>query len=325
MRIARPHNEKVSHGFMLSSVFALQKSGSRMVAGPQTRAAALVPAELENRVLRQALLENLISFPSQVPVFEKQSRPDLQQKLVVLYFVRGWTMDDIAQRYGLARQRMGQILTAWRVRAVQQGYIQAIQPEHPLFSRVRLEQVSQFAEMAASAESREHSAPIPSSEEEPLPALPRLAELGRSNLVEELHAIVGILDNQLRLCSKPLNGNLDSCELLLARAKAICAQLEAHFVAEEDWQPRAVISAAKELFERFQAHAAKRSNRQPKPMFGTSAIQVRPLSPSGNRRNTAPRTGRRVSVSVGLKHGQLSHEREVNFRGSADGPTPPAP
>src|SRR5580658_1455284 len=110
-----------------------------------------VHIDLENRILRQAVQENLVSFPSQVPVFGKQSRPDLQQKLVLLYFVRGWTMDDIAQRYGLGRQRMGQILTAWRMRAVKEGYIQAIEPAHPLFQRVRLEQTSQSTEMPVRA------------------------------------------------------------------------------------------------------------------------------------------------------------------------------
>ncbi len=104
-----------------------------------------VPGDLENRVLRQAVQENLVSFPSQVPVFGKQSRPDLQQRIVLLYLVGGWTMDDIARRYGLGRQRMGQILTAWRIRAVKDGYIQAIDPAHPLFERVRLEQTSQLA------------------------------------------------------------------------------------------------------------------------------------------------------------------------------------
>jgi hypothetical protein len=300
------------------------RSGSRIAAGAQARAAALIPAELENRVVRQAVVENLVSFPSQVPVFEKQSRPDLQQKLVVLYFVRGWTMDDIAQRYGLARQRMGQILTAWRIRAVQQGYIQAIQPEHPVFKRVRLEQVNQFAEIPVGAASLDHSVRTP-SDEELLPAMPSLAELGGSNVAEELHAIVGILDNQLRLCSKPLHGNIDSCELLLARAKAICGRLEAQAVAEEEWQASAVIAAAKQLFERFEAHAAKRPSRQPKSMFGDSGTQVRPVFPAKNSRNIPPRTSRRVSASVGLKRGQLAHEGEIAFRGRASSPTPPAP
>ncbi len=80
----------------------------------------------ENRELRQAVQDNSVTFPSQVPVFERQSRKDLQHKIVVLYFVRGLTMHHIASRYGLGRQRTGQILTAWRSRAIKEGYVQAI-------------------------------------------------------------------------------------------------------------------------------------------------------------------------------------------------------
>src|SRR5580658_1326745 len=70
------------------------------------RGAAPAPGDLENGVLRQAVQENLVSFPSQVPVFGRQARPELQPRIVVLYFVRGWTMDDIAKRCGLGRQRI---------------------------------------------------------------------------------------------------------------------------------------------------------------------------------------------------------------------------
>jgi len=284
-------------------------NSSRIGADGQAQpphAAQLIPVDLENRVVREAVRANLVSFPSQVPVFKKQSRPDLQQKLVVLYFVRGWTMHDIAQRYGLARQRMGQILTAWRLRAVQSGYIQAIEPEHPLFQQVRLEQ-------SASAGPVERFTPSLSVEDdEPLSAMPSVAELGGPNLAEELRAIVSILDNQLRLCSRPLSGNIDSCEPLLARAKTICAHLEMQVVPpEEEWGPRVVVSAAKELFQRFQTHAAKRSGRQSKPVFGDAAGSIHP-PPS-----------RRASIHVGMQHGQLSHRCEVTFGGSSQ--TPPTP
>src|SRR5580658_2119669 len=142
-----------------------------------------VHIDLENRILRQAVQENLVSFPSQVPVFGKQSRPDLQQKLVLLYFVRGWTMDDIAQRYGLGRQRMGQILTAWQIRAVKEGYIQAIEPAHPLFQRVRLEETSQSSEMPVRASPvavrtpKTALAADTSEGREPRPAVPGATEL----------------------------------------------------------------------------------------------------------------------------------------------------
>lgn len=223
-----------------------------------------VPGDLENRVLRQAVQENLVSFPSQVPVFGKQSRPDLQQRIVLLYLVGGWTMDDIARRYGLGRQRVGQILTAWRIRAVKDGYIQAIDPAHPLFERVRLEQTSQLAAIPEGASlvvtrALQTGPGIPASkaDEEP-PAIPNNGtELKAPALVEQLDAIVAILNNQLRLCSKPLNGNIGSCEPLLARARSLCFRLEAQVAAarsNDDLCARAVISAAKELFQRFQNH-----------------------------------------------------------------------
>jgi hypothetical protein len=226
-----------------------------------------VPGDIENRVLRQAVQENLVSFPSQVPGFGKQSRPDLRQKIVLLYFVFGWKMDDIAERYGLGRQHTGQILTAWRIRAVKEGYIQAIEPEHPLFQRIRAEQSSKSAEMPVPASSLVVAPPAESSVlaaevDEPPLAMPAALELRASDLVEQLHAIIGIVDNQLLLCAKPFNGNIDSCEPLLVRAKTLCALLEARVSAtrtNDDGRSRAAISAANKLFQRLQEHAVKHS------------------------------------------------------------------
>jgi hypothetical protein len=84
--------------------------------------------ELPLNELRQKIRSNCLSFPSQVPTFEKHDRPDLQRKLVQLYFLLGWSCDSIAQRYGMLRQRVQQILTIWKRRAVQTGYIQEIPP-----------------------------------------------------------------------------------------------------------------------------------------------------------------------------------------------------
>jgi hypothetical protein len=178
--------------------------------------------------------ENLVSFPSQVPVFGRQARPELQPRIVVLYFVRGWTMDEIAKRCGLGRQRIGQMLTAWRIRAVKEGYIQAIDPTHALFKRVRSEQASQFGKMLEWA-----GLDIPQTPQEMGPAVPALgvrerstsairdlSKLKASALAEQLEVIVAILNNQLRLCSRPFNGNLASCESLLASARTLCFRLE---------------------------------------------------------------------------------------------------
>jgi hypothetical protein len=97
--------------------------------------------KLTNQELRLAIWNNRASFPAQVPVFEKQTRPDVQWRLVQLYFVRGWSFVDLAKRYGVTPQRVMQIVTIWRMRAVAVGYIQEIPAEEPIQAfRGRLEQ-----------------------------------------------------------------------------------------------------------------------------------------------------------------------------------------
>jgi hypothetical protein len=81
--------------------------------------------------LRRKVRQNRVSFPSQVPTFPKHDRPDVQQKAVQLYFLFGWTCSRIAQRHGLSWQRVQQILSTWKRRAIQMGYIQEIPPAMP--------------------------------------------------------------------------------------------------------------------------------------------------------------------------------------------------
>jgi hypothetical protein len=89
--------------------------------------------------LRAAIRGNRVSFPSQVPIFAKHDRPDLQRQMVQLYFVFGWNCDAIANRYGLIRQRVQQILNTWKRRAAQTGYIQHIpEPEQLAATRSAL-------------------------------------------------------------------------------------------------------------------------------------------------------------------------------------------
>ena len=85
--------------------------------------------ELSLSELRREVRLNRMSFPAQVPVFAKHDRPDLQRKLVQLYFVFGWSCERIGQRHGLARQRVQQILGVWSRRAIETGYIQEIPAE----------------------------------------------------------------------------------------------------------------------------------------------------------------------------------------------------
>jgi hypothetical protein len=87
--------------------------------------------QLSLNELRGKIRRNRVSFPSQVPTFAKHDRPDLQRKTVQLYFLFGWSCSRIAQRYGVLRQRIQQILSTWKRRAIQMGYIQEIPPAMP--------------------------------------------------------------------------------------------------------------------------------------------------------------------------------------------------
>jgi hypothetical protein len=86
-------------------------------------------ALLGNRALQLAVRRNLVCFPSQAPIFGKRPRRDVQWRLAVLYFIRGWSTREIAHRYSLTRERCGQIISDWRVRAVNMGYIQDVSPD----------------------------------------------------------------------------------------------------------------------------------------------------------------------------------------------------
>jgi transposase-like protein len=82
-----------------------------------------------NAVLRRAIRENLVSFPSQIPVFSRQTLPDMQWKAVLLYFVRGWPLCDIADRFGVKSHRIAKAVDEWATRAIALGYIQVIDAE----------------------------------------------------------------------------------------------------------------------------------------------------------------------------------------------------
>src|SRR6266699_2774814 len=86
-------------------------------------------ALLGNRALQLAVRHNRVCFPSQAPIFGRQPRRDLQWRLAVLYFIRGWSTREIAGRYDLTRERCGQIISDWRIRAVNMGYIQDVTPD----------------------------------------------------------------------------------------------------------------------------------------------------------------------------------------------------
>jgi hypothetical protein len=80
-----------------------------------------------NSILRYAIKHNLVSFPSQIPNFTKPR--DTHERIAQLYFIRGWRMRIIGDRYGLSKQVVRRWLSEWRIRAIAAGYIQEIYPE----------------------------------------------------------------------------------------------------------------------------------------------------------------------------------------------------
>jgi len=82
-------------------------------------------------------------------------------------------------------------------------------------------------------------------------------------LIDELQAIVGVLDNQLTLCSKPrFVGNRHSCDQLLTRAEELCSRVQFHRTTSrphtsvvdgqyDNWREEAVLAAAHRLIRRF--------------------------------------------------------------------------
>jgi hypothetical protein len=87
------------------------------------------PVHPGSETLRRAIRRNIVSFPSQIPTLLKQPPADTQWRIVVLFFVRGWSSGRIAARFGVPRHRIWRILNGWSVRALALGYVQVIDPE----------------------------------------------------------------------------------------------------------------------------------------------------------------------------------------------------
>jgi transposase-like protein len=85
-------------------------------------------ALLGNTLLRSAITRNLVSFPAQIQPFMRRTSGDLQERIVMLYFVRGWSVRMICERYGLSKAMAHKLLAEWRIRAIESGYIQEIKP-----------------------------------------------------------------------------------------------------------------------------------------------------------------------------------------------------
>jgi hypothetical protein len=77
--------------------------------------------KLTSHTLRLAIWNRRVSFPSQIPVFEKQTRSDIQWRAVGLYLIGRWSFRELGKWYKLTPQRMMQIVDKWRIRAVNAG------------------------------------------------------------------------------------------------------------------------------------------------------------------------------------------------------------
>lgn len=83
-------------------------------------------ALLSSAVLRTAIRANLVSFPAQVPAFARSD--DRQRRIAILYYIRGWGVREIRDRYGLTKSTVRKSIADWTIRAVAGGYIQEIHP-----------------------------------------------------------------------------------------------------------------------------------------------------------------------------------------------------
>lgn len=81
-----------------------------------------------NTILRAAITRNIVSFPAQVRPFMKRGRGDIQERIAQLYFIRGWPVRSLCGRYGLSKAMVHKLIAQWRIRAIESGYIQEIDP-----------------------------------------------------------------------------------------------------------------------------------------------------------------------------------------------------
>jgi two-component system, OmpR family, KDP operon response regulator KdpE len=113
---------------------AARSSSQQLIDIPlkkSSAAAAMDIADMSLRRLRAAIQKGEISFPSQVPMFNRQSRADIQWRLAGLYFVRNWSCTSLGERHGVTMERVRQMLSKWVRRAICLGYLQEIPAADP--------------------------------------------------------------------------------------------------------------------------------------------------------------------------------------------------
>ena len=87
------------------------------------------PVHPGSSVLRRAVRGGIVSFPAQIPVLLKQPSADMQWRVVLLYFVRGWSSARIGARFDVPKHQIRKTLNQWSVRALALGYVQVIDQE----------------------------------------------------------------------------------------------------------------------------------------------------------------------------------------------------
>lgn len=86
-------------------------------------------ASMDLNKLRRAIRLNRVSFPAQLPAFPGAANDiDLQRRAAQLYFVLGWSCAGIAARYNLLPREARRMVSIWKQRAANAGYIQHIPP-----------------------------------------------------------------------------------------------------------------------------------------------------------------------------------------------------
>jgi hypothetical protein len=117
----------VSSPALLSA--AIQPFGGLSQAEALSRTRREFPASFSNALLREAIRNNRVSFPSQTPCFAGNAGGGMNWRIAELYFVSGWSVRRICLRHRLSKQMVRNILSQWRLRAIAAGFVQEIQPE----------------------------------------------------------------------------------------------------------------------------------------------------------------------------------------------------
>lgn len=102
---------------------------TRNAAAIDSEAGLKTPVYPGSAALRRALRGNIVCFPTRIPVLLKQPAADMQWRMVLLFFVRGWSAARIAARFQVPKHRILRSLNEWSSRALSLGYVQIIDPE----------------------------------------------------------------------------------------------------------------------------------------------------------------------------------------------------